>query len=77
MKYEPYNFDSLKKLVAQAYNDGGYSGRKKLLDIVIEGEFEGFSGRATEGWEKRVRVQFGDKTVYGETIEDACSKLTN
>ena len=85
MKYEPYNFDSFKELVAHAYNLGWYSGRKTLFNLKCEGEFEGFKGRATEDWEQRFHLtseeilfENGKKvpeiSVYGETVKEVCDK---
>lgn len=78
MKYEPYKMDSFKELMVRGFNDGNYSGRKQLFKITMEGEFEGFSGRATESWEKRFIVETPDGIFKGETLEQACNKaVTN
>ncbi len=85
MKYEPYNFDSFKQLVAHAYDLGWYSGRKTLFNLKCEGEFEGFKGRATEAWEQRfiltseeILFENGKKVpalnITGETIKEVCDK---
>ncbi len=85
MKYEPYNFDSFRELLSHAHNLGWYSGSKVLFNIKCEGDFEGWSGRATETWEQRFtltseEIKTGSgKTipainVYGETIKEVCDK---
>ena len=85
MKYEPYNFDSLKQLVAHAYNLGWYSGRKTLFNLKCEGEFEGFYGRASETWEQRfiltseeILFENGKKVpalnITGGSINEVCNK---
>lgn len=87
MKYEPYKMDALKALMQRAYSLGWFAGRKNLVTISIESEFEGFSGRASESWEHRFVVHTeevrgdGDKVIwpalmeYGETLEEACHKV--
>lgn len=85
MKYEPYNFDSFKQLVQHAYNLGWYGGRKTLFNLKCEGEFEGWSGRASETWEQRfiltseeILFDFGKKApglnITGETVKEVCDK---
>ena len=84
MKYEPYNFDSFEKLVARAYNLGWYSGRKTLFNLKCEGEFEGFSGRASETWEQRFiltseEIEINKKkmpalNITGKSIKEVCDK---
>ena|ERR1035437_8949923 len=84
MEFEPYKMDSFKELMNRAYNLGWYSGRKTLVTLKMDGEFEGFSGRASESWEQRFFVETeevkgdGDKLVWphikvsGATVEEAC-----
>ena len=85
MKYEPYNFDSFKKLVAHALNLGWYSGRKTLFNLKCEGAFEGWTGRATETWEHKFTltseeiIQTKDNKILalnieGKTIKEVCDK---
>ena len=85
MKYEPYNFDSLKDLVIYAYSLGWYSGRKTLFNLKCEGEFEGWSGRASETWEQRFTLtseeiffENGKKipalNITGTNIKEVCDK---
>ncbi len=85
MNYEPYNFDSFKKLVEYAYSLGWYSGRKTLFNLKCEGEFEGFYGRASESWNQRfvltseeIFIQNGRKIpaleITGESIKEVCDK---
>lgn len=57
MKYEPYNLDGFAELLRWAYRHGWYGGRKNLFKITMEGEFEGFSGRASETWEQRFIIE--------------------
>jgi hypothetical protein len=66
MKYEPYNFDSFKELVAHAYNLGWYGGRRILFNLKCEGAFEGWSGRATEDWEQRFTLTSDDIQIDGD-----------
>lgn len=86
-KYEPYNFDSFKTLVAYAYNLGWFSGRKKAFTLTCESEFEGFYGRASEDCNVRFTItsdemQIDGKdgrkipaiNVTGATVEEVCSK---
>ena len=73
-KHDPYNFTSLRNLTMAAHNDGGYSGRKTHFTLVCEGEFEGFSGRATEAWETRFKLTTPAGIFTGDTIESACKK---
>ena len=88
MKYEPYNFDSFKELVAYAYNLGWYSGRKTLFNLKCEGDFEGWSGRASETWEQRftltseeIIVENGKKYpalyIEGGSVKEVCDKAMN
>ena len=65
MKYEPYNFDSFKELVAYAYNLGWYGGRKTLFNLKCEGDFEGWSGRASETWEQNIHPSFSKSSFVG------------
>lgn len=82
-KYEPYNLEPFTRLLAWAYNKGWYSGRRELLTIRILGDFEGWSGRATETWETHFIVSNCEipdihiqaHTAEGETLYEACSKL--
>jgi hypothetical protein len=84
-KFEPYNFDSFKELVAYAYNLGMYGGKKNLFTIKCEGEFEGFSGRATETWEQKFtlttdEIKFENGkiippiSIEGKSIKEVCDK---
>jgi hypothetical protein len=85
--YEPYNFESFKNLVAYAYSIGWFSGRKKAFVLTCESEFEGFYGRATEGWNVRFtitsdEIQFDGKegrkipalNIEGRSVEEVCAK---
>ena len=85
MIYEPYNFDSFKELVSYAQNLGWYGGRKMIFNLKCEGEFEGWSGRSTEGWEQKftltteqIELQSGKIfpaiIVSGSTVKEACDK---
>lgn len=85
MKYEPYNFESFKSLVAHAYNLGWYAGRRTLFNLKCEGEFEGWSGRATETWEHKFTLtaeeiitdsgkHFPALHIEGKTIKEVCDK---
>lgn len=85
MKYEPNNFDSFKELVAHAYSLGMYHGRKNIFDLKCEGQFEGFSRRATETWEVRFIVTSDEIlfengrvipsiNVYGSSVKEVCDK---
>jgi len=85
MSYEPYNFDSFKDLVFYAYNLGWYGGRKILFNLKCEGEFEGFTNRATETWEQQFTLTSDEITlsdekfipainVTGRTVKEVCDK---
>jgi hypothetical protein len=85
MKYEPYNFDSFKQLVARAHNLGWYGGRKTLFNLKCEGDFEGWSGRASETWEQRFTLTSeeiifdGGKKIpaldiSGSSVKEVCDK---
>ncbi len=85
MKYEPYNFDSFKELVAHAYNLGWYGGRKTLFNLKCEGDFEGWSGRASEDWEQRFTLtseeiitdngkKYPALHIEGESVKEVCDK---
>jgi hypothetical protein len=81
IKYEPYKMDSFKDLMQWAYMQGWYIHRLDLVTVKIQGEFEGFSGRASETWEHQFVVstcdvgKYKSHTATGETIEDACAKI--
>ncbi len=82
---EHYNFDSFGELVKFAYNLGWYSGRKTLFNLKCEGEFEGWSGRASETWEQRF-ILTSEEIIFesnkkipalnitGKTIKEVCDK---
>ena len=86
--YEPYKMDALKTLMQRCFMAGMYPFRQELLKISMQGEFEGWSGRATEDWENRFYVEFriptGDKATEdpgflfkadARTLEDACQSI--
>lgn len=83
--FEPYNFESLKQLLAYAYNLAWYGGRKTLFNIKCEGDFEGWSGKASETWEHRFTLTSEEiitenkkkipaLSIEGETIKEVCDK---
>lgn len=86
MKYEPYNFDSFKELLKMSYNLGWYGGKHNLFTIRCEGEFEGFSHRASETWEQQFiltsdeiksgegKVIWPTLSITGGTIKEVCDK---
>lgn len=49
----------LELLQRRLINMGWYSGRADLLTMKLEGEFEGFYGRASEAWEHRLTLEIG------------------
>ena len=69
--------DNLKEVERFIRNAGWYTGKLKL-NIQIESEFEGFSGRASETWETRATIEIvsPDETkapsikVVGKTGDD-------
>jgi hypothetical protein len=73
-------------LMSKALSLGWYTGRKDLITITIKGEFEGWSGRATECWEHRFfitsekivsttgEVLLTEINVEGKTLEEASMK---
>lgn len=75
MKYEPYNFDSFKELVAHAYRLGWYSGRKTLFNLKCEGEFEGFYGRASEDWNQQFTLTSEEIFINGENVDSIKRKI--
>ena len=80
MKYEPYKTDSFLKLLQKAINLGFYSGRLDILNIIVQGEFEGFSGRASETWESHFIVKWNASShleTDGSTLEEACKKMVD
>lgn len=88
MKYEPYNFDSFLDLVAHCCRLGWYTGKKVLFNLKCEGAFEGFNGRASEGWEQQftltsdeVQLDNGSKipalNVVGATVKEVCDKAVS
>lgn len=74
--YEPYKFDALNQLLYKCYSQGNYGGRKTLFRLTMEGEFEGFSGRASETWEQRFMLEMDDlsQPAIARTIQDVCQK---
>jgi len=83
MKYEPYNFESFKKLLTYAYSLGWYSGNKNLFTLSCDGGFEAFTSRATEDWEQQftltsdeIQIDNGKKIpaleIKGDTPEAVC-----
>ena len=82
--YEPYNFSSFEQLIRYGYTLGWYGGRKKLFVLTLEGEFEGFSGRASETWEQRFTLESDlietDNYIIpaihisGKSVEEVCSQ---
>lgn len=74
MNYEPYNFESFKKLVQSGYCTGNYGGVKEHFTLTFEGRFEGWSGRATESWDSRFRLKVGDTEYIGDTLKEVCDK---
>ena len=81
--YNPYDFSGLEKLMQFCYSLGWYGGTLDLLTITMKGGFEAFSGRASETWEHRFRVQncavpelgIGEYWEEGETLNQACLSL--
>jgi hypothetical protein len=49
----------LEILEKKLRNYSWYSGESDLLILKIEGEFEGFYGRASESWENRYSLEIG------------------
>lgn len=83
--YEPYNFDSFKQLVNHAYRLGWYSGPKTLFNLKCEGNFEGYSGRASESWEVQFqltseeiiledKVKIPALNIKGRSVKEVCDK---
>jgi len=83
MKYEPYKTDHLLEAMKYFYNLGWYGGKRELLKVTMLGEFEGFSGRASETWEhlfcaencaiEELHIQ--SHKAFGNTLDEACEKL--
>jgi hypothetical protein len=55
----------LEQLQRKLINFGWYGGRSNLLVLTMEGEFEGFYGRASEAWEHRFSLEI-DKIGFTE-----------
>jgi hypothetical protein len=49
----------LNKLIAMLMSFGWYTGKSDLLTLKIEGEFEGFYGKASESWEQKFILEIG------------------
>jgi hypothetical protein len=83
MSYQPYKTDYLFELMKYFYGLGWYGGERNLFTITMQGEFEGYSGKASETWEHRFRAtncplpeqNIVRHEVWGETMDDACKKL--
>ena len=84
-KKDFYNLDSLNQLLTFYHLLAWYGERKTLLNLKFEGEFEGFTGRASEGWEHRfiltsdeIKIENGKIIprikIIGKTVDEVCSK---
>ena len=81
--YEPYKTKAFTDLLGWAFNQAWYSGERNLITIRMNGEFEGYSGHASETWEHQFVVENCDipdigikaHSAVGETVEEACTKL--
>ena len=58
----------LEQLQKKLINFGWYGGKSNLLILTMEGEFEGFYGRATEAWEHRFSLEIGRIEFDGKTF---------
>jgi hypothetical protein len=80
-EYDTYKMDSFKNLMQWAYTRGWYDNRLDLVTVVIQGEFEGFSGRASETWEQQFIVSICEvgrvkaHSVKADTLEYACQQI--
>ena len=85
MKYNPYDFSEVTKLLQYFYSLGWYSKTLDLLTITMQGGFEAFTGRASETWEHRFiarncaipELDIEAHEAHGTTIGDACRELRN
>jgi len=60
--------DSWKKLMMKAYRLGWYGGRRSLINLSMKGDFEGWSGRASETWEHRFYITTEEIIGNGKVI---------
>jgi hypothetical protein len=74
MKYKPYDMEPFKKLVQWAYMLGNYGGKRCLFNLKCVGEFEGFSGRASECWEQRFTLTVDSREYMGRSIGEVCEQ---
>lgn len=85
MKYNPYDFSEVAKLLQYFYSLGWYSNTLDLLTIIMQGGFEAFTGRASETWEHWFiarncaipELHIEAHEAHGATIGDACRELRN
>jgi len=50
----------LQNLISMLIGMGWYVGKPDLLTLKIEGEFEGFYGKASESWEHRFSLEISE-----------------
>ena len=85
IKCEEGEMNSFEKLIEKAYELAWYTTCQTLINLSMKGEFEGWSGRASECWEHRFyirsdeimidgKVAWPAIDVMGESLEDVSLK---